>query len=328
MQRRVAKAFDRFIDVRSSRDREIAALSRQLGIDIAIDLKGYTTDARPGIFAERCAPVQVSYLGYPGTLGAPFIDYLIADRQIVPDGRRRDYSEKLAYLPICYQPNDPSRRIAETTDARSDHALPANGFVFCCFNASYKILPDMFDVWMRILGAVEGSVLWLLNENSTTMANLRGEAERRGVSGERLVFAPRIAGTAHLARHRHADLFLDTFPCNAHTTASDALWAGLPVLTRCGESFASRVAASLLNAVQLNELVTATGEDYARQAIELATHGDKLSTLKTRLAAQRDTAPLFDSTRYARDIESTYLAMIERRQAGLSPAHLYPGARR
>lgn len=324
MRRRVARAFDQFIDVRFSSDGEVAAHSRRLGIDIAVDLKGFTTGARPGIFAERCAPIQVNFLGYPATMGAACMDYMIADRIIVPEDSRRHYSEKLAYLPNCYQPNDPGRRIAATTGGRNEHALPAEGFVFCCFNASYKITPTAFSIWMRILCSVKGSVLWLLSENPTAMANLRREAEVRGVDGNRLVFAPRTPLAEHLARHRHANLFLDTFPCNAHTTASDALWAGLPVLTCCGASFASRVAASLLRSVRLADLVTYTQKDYEALAIELATCGDKLKALKATLTDARLTSPLFDSARFARDIESAYLAMIKRHHAGLPPEHLHP----
>ncbi|MBM3423853.1 MAG: tetratricopeptide repeat protein, partial [Chlorobi bacterium] len=255
MRMRVAASFDRFLDVRNRSDREIAGLSRELGIDIAVDLKGYTKDSRTGIFAYRAAPVQVNYLGYPGTMGAPYIDYLIADRVLIPASSGQYYTEKIVWMPDSYQVNDAHRKISERAFTRRECGLPEQGFVFACFNNNYKITPDVFDVWMRILKRVEGSVLWLFEDNAMVAENLRREAVTRDVSGERLVFAGRMPLTEHLSRHRQADLFLDTLPCNAHTTASDALWAGLPVLTRMGESFAGRVAASLLHAIGLPELV-------------------------------------------------------------------------
>lgn len=316
MRRRLTAAFDQFIDVREMSDRDVAKLSRELGIDIAVDLKGYTTDARTGIFAERAAPIQVNYLGYPSTMGVDYIDYIIADKTIIPVEQQANYSEEVVYLPHSYQVNDSRRRISDRQFTKEELGLAEKGFVFCCFNNNYKILPTTFDGWMRILQTVEGSVLWLLEDNATAAANLRKEAERRGVENSRLVFARRMPLDEHLARHRHADLFIDTLPCNAHTTASDALWAGLPVLTCTGQSFASRVAASLLNAIDMPELITSTQEEYEAKAIDLATHPDKLRAIKNRLEQNRLTTPLFDTKLFARHIEAAYEAMYDRYQAG------------
>jgi predicted O-linked N-acetylglucosamine transferase (SPINDLY family) len=323
MRRRVTAAFDRFVDVRSRSDQEVAQLSRELAIDIAVDLKGYTEGARMGIFAHRAAPVQVSYLGYPGTLAAPYIDYLVADETLIPSETRAFYTEKIAYLPHSYQANDRQRSIAERIFTREELGLPSRGFVFCCFNNAYKITPAVFDVWMRILRRVEGSVLWLLLDNERAAENVRREAEARGVSGSRLVFAPSMALPEHLARHRAADLFLDTHPYNAHTTASDALWAGLPVLTRSGESFAARVAGSLLKAAGLAELVTTTPEAYEALAVELATDPIHLAKLTVGLSRTRLAVPLFDTELFARHLENAYTQMYQRSVRGLSPEHLH-----
>lgn len=319
MRKRVASAFDEFIDVRDKSDHEIARYSRELGIDIAVDLKGFTTDARPGIFAERCALVQVSYLGYPGTMGAEYMDYVVADTTVIPRDRQADFTEKVVYLPHSYQVNDSTRKISGRVFTRQEFGLPESGVVFCCFNNSYKILPATFDGWMRILKAVEGSVLWLLEDNPTGAKNLRREAEARGVAGSRLVFSNRMPLDEHLARQRLADLFIDTLPCNAHTTASDALWAGLPVLTCMGKSFAGRVAASLLNAMELPELVTQTQAEYEARAVELATDAGKLRDIKLKLEKNRLTTPLFDAGLFARNLEAAYEAMYARNQSGLPP---------
>lgn len=319
MHERVRQTFDHFLDVRDRSNEEIARLSRELGIDIAVDLKGFTQDTRFGIFAYRCAPVQVSYLGFPGTTGAGYIDYVIADKVVLPPQEQCHFSEKVAYLPNSYQVNDSKRRIADRVFTREELGLPATGFVFCCFNNNYKILPQTFDGWMRILLAVEGSVLWLLEDNPAAARNLRREAQARGIAPQRLVFASRMPLAEHLARHRLADLFLDTLPCNAHTTASDALWAGLPVLTCAGQSFASRVAASLLHAVGLPELVTQTQEAFEARAIALARDLGALDALRSRLREQLPTAPLFDTRRFARDLEAAYAAMHARAVQGLPP---------
>ena len=322
MRRRLTAAFDRFVDVRARSDQEVAQLSRELKIDIAVDLKGFTEGARMRIFAHRAAPIQVSYLGYPGTLAAPYVDYLIADETLIPSESREFYTEQIAYVAHSYQANDRKRPIADQNFTRQELGLPPEGFVYCCFNSSYKILPVAFDVWMRILRRVEGSVLWLLFDSDRAAANVRREAEARGVSGARLVFGRRIPPPEHLARHRAADLFLDTYPYNAHTTASDALWAGLPVLTRSGESFAARVAGSLLKAVGLPELITTTPQAYEALAIELAEHPSHLAELAGRLRRTRLAAPLFDSELIARNLEDLYVQMYERFTRGLSAAHL------
>ena len=323
MRKRLAGAFDQFLEVRTKSDIDIARISRELGIDIAVDLKGFTQDARTGIFSYRAAPIQVSYLGYPGTIGAPYIDYLIADHTLIPPESHQQYSEKIVYLPHSYQVNDRKRPIADKVFARAELGLPPTGFVFCCFNNNYKITPDMFDSWMRILGQVAGSVLWLLEDNSTAANNLRREAQTRDVDAERLIFARRMPMPEHLARHRAADLFIDTLPYNAHTTASDALWVGLPVLTRIGQSFAARVAASLLNAAGLPELIATTQEQYEAKAVELAGTPGQLAELKERLHRNRLTMPLFDTEQFAVHLENAYTQMYERYLSNLSPEHIY-----
>ncbi len=327
IRRRLEAAFDVFLDVRDRADREVALLARERQIDIAVDLKGFTRDARPGIFALRAAPVQVSYLGYPGTLGAPYMDYLIADRVLIPPESAQFYSEKIVYLPDSYQVNDAARVIAERVFSRAELGLPETGFVYCCFNNNYKITPATFDGWMRILRQVPGSVLWLLEDNAGAAGNLRAAAEARGVSAARLVFAPRLPVADHLARQRAADLFLDTLPCNAHTTASDALWAGLPLLTCLGESFAGRVAGSLLAAVGLSELITGSQAEYEALAVGLARDSGRLAGIRARLAAQRLTAPLFNTELTTRRLEAAYEALYERHRAGLPPEHLPPPER-
>jgi protein O-GlcNAc transferase len=297
-------------------------LARKLGIDIAVDLMGYTREGRPGIFAVRAAPIQVAYLGYPGTMGAPYIDYAIVDRIVVPASQRADYTEKLVTMPSCYQVNDARRPRPEAALARHDAGLPPDAFVFCCFNNNFKLTPRIFDIWMRVLRDVGGSVLWLMEDNPWAAANLRKEARARGVDPGRMVFARRVPLAQHLARHRLADLFLDTLPYNAHTTASDALWMGLPVLTCRGESFAGRVAASLLDAVAMPELAVATLEEYERRAVALARDVHALRSLRDKLAANLRHAPLFDATTFTRDLEKAYAAMHARGLAGLPPDHL------
>jgi predicted O-linked N-acetylglucosamine transferase (SPINDLY family) len=270
MRQRAVAAFSQFYDVRDKTDQEIARFSRDLGLDIAVDLKGYTHDSRTGIFYHRAAPIQINYLGYPGTMGANFIDYIIADRIIIPEYLQNKYSEKVLYMPNCYQVNDQTREIAATQYTRESLGLPNSGFVYCCFNANYKITPAVFDSWMRILKSVDGSILWLFEDNQKAALNLKKEAEKRGIDPIRIYYAKRATQSEHLARQRVADLFLDTWPCNAHTTTSDALWAGLPVLTLPGEAFASRVAASLLNALGLSDFVAENQNRYEEMAIDLA----------------------------------------------------------
>ena len=322
MRQRLEKSFDQFIEVGSNSDVEIAQLSRNLNIDIAVDLKGFTQDSRTGIFAYRAAPIQASYLGYPGTMGADYIDYIIADETLIPAESQSCYSEQVAYLPNSYQVNDRKRLISNREFTRQELGLPENGFVFCCFNNNFKILPATFEGWMRILRVVEGSVLWLLEDNPWAVENLKKEAEKQGVDAKRLVFAQRMIPPEHLARHLQADLFLDTFPCNAHTTASDALWSGLPVLTIMGRSFASRVAASLLNAIGLPELIANTQGEYEALAIELAMNPKKLAEIKLRLVDNRLTTPLFDTPLFAKNLEATYMKMYERYQADLQRVHI------
>lgn len=323
MRSRLAAANIRLIDVRNMPDSEVAALARSLQLDIAVDLKGFTHDCRPGIFAMRAAPVQVSYLGYPGTMGAEYIDYLIADRTLVPENSQRHYSEKIVYLPNSYQVNDSKRAIAERAFTRAELDLPASGFIYCCFNNTYKITPEVFSSWMRILSQVEGSVLWLLEDNPVAPSNLRREAQLRGINPERLIFAKRMGTAEHLARQRLADLFIDTLPYNAHTTASDALWAGLPVLTCAGEAFAGRVAASLLDAARLPELIAATPAHYESVAIELARSPEQLAAFKRRLSENRLSCPLFDTPLFTRHIEAAYARIAERYHDGLAPEHIY-----
>jgi protein O-GlcNAc transferase len=319
MRTRVRNAFDRFIDLREKSDAEIAWLMRQSEIDIAVDLKGYTKDHRSGIFAFRGAPIQASYLGYPGTMGAPYIDYIIADRIVLPEEHRSGYTEQIAYLPDSYQCNDSERAIGEKTPTRKEAGLFEKGFVFCCFNNNYKITPDMFALWMRVLREIPESVLWLLEDNIDAVRNLKREAEERGVASERLVFAPKLSAAEHFARHRLADLFLDTQPYGAHTTASDALWAGLPVLTVLGPTFSSRVAASLLTAMGLPEMIADSPEAYQAAALHLARCPEVLAAIRSRLAANRKTSALFDTARFTRNLESAYATMWQRWQRGQPP---------
>ena len=322
MHLRLVNAFDQFIDVNSMTDQQVAELSREMGIDIAIDLKGYTTHCRTGIFSHRAAPIQVNYLGYPASMGANYIDYIIADHIIIPQENQPFFTEKIVYLPNSYQVNDSKRKVSERILTRTELALPENGFVYCCFNNNLKITPQIFDSWARILKAVPGSVLWLLEDNVLAKANLIKEAQSRGLSEERLIFAGRLDLPEHLARHRVADLFIDTVPCNAHTTASDALWVGLPVLTILGETFAGRVAASLLSAIDMPELIAKSLNEYEALAIDLAKNPEKLKVLKEKLQQNRLTSPLFNTQLSTDQIESAYIKMYERYQAGLPPEHL------
>ncbi|QNM98328.1 O-linked N-acetylglucosamine transferase, SPINDLY family protein [Chitinimonas koreensis] len=309
--------FDRFRQVDALAPAEIARQIRADGIDILIDLKGWTRGTRAETLAWRPAPVQVHYLAYPGTLGADWVDYLIADTQVAPVGADLHYAERLVRLPHCYQINAPSDVAARP--GRAQAGLPGQGFVFCCFNQHYKLLPGMFDLWMQLLRAVPGSVLWLLDQQPGNRARLRHEAGRRGVDGERLVFAPGLPHAEHLARLALADLALDTLPYNSHTTASDALWAGVPLVSCRGRGFASRVAASCLHAVGLAELAVDTLADYQALATRLATEPDRLAAVRGRLAAARRQAPLFDTAATTRALEDAYAQMWERALAGLAP---------
>ena len=322
LRTRLSAAFDHFIDAREWSELEIARWLHEQEIEIAVDLKGYTRDARPGIFALRPVPVQVSYLGFPGTMGASFIDYLLADATIVPPDQTHFYTERVVFMPDSYQVNDRKRPIAPRTPSRAEEGLPEHSFVFCSFNNTWKITPEFFSCWMRLLHAVPRAVLWLLKDNAWAVENLRREAAALGISPERLVFAQRAPNPEHLARHRLADLFLDTLPCSAHTTASDALWAGLPVLTCEGRSFAGRVAASVLRAAGLPSLVTHSVAEYERMALELARDLASLAQLRSTLEANRATCPLFDTDRFRRNIEAAYRAMSHRYRAGEPPCEL------
>jgi predicted O-linked N-acetylglucosamine transferase (SPINDLY family) len=319
---RIEAAFDRVIHVHDKTDGDVAALARSLEIDIAVDLKGFTPTARPGIFARRPAPVQVSYLGFPGTMGVPYIDYFIADPVLIPPEQRAHYSEQIVYLPDSYQVNDTQRPIAAEIPSRLSLGLPEKALVFCSFNHNWKLTPAVFDVWMRLLHAAPGSVLWLLEGPPEAMDNLRREAVARGIDPERLVFAPRQPLAAHLARHAYADVYLDTFYCNGHTTTSDALWAGAPVITWVGDTFAGRVSASLLRAVGLPELITTTWADYETLALALATDPGRRAALRAKLAANLPTCALFDTARFTRHMEAAYTRMWERAEAGLAPADM------
>jgi len=319
MRRRLERSFDRFVDAASLDDRQVAALLAEREIDIAVDLKGYTADSRMGIFAYRPAPVQVSYLGYPGTTGAPYIDYVIADAHVIPPEHFPDYSEKVVHLPDCYQPNGSGRIVSPVVPTRGELSLPETAFVFCCFNACGKVTPEVFGVWMRLLAAVPDSVLWLLEDNPFASANLRKEAARRGIEPARLVIAPRLSLPEHLARFGAADLFIDTLPCTAHTTGSDALWAGVPLLTCQGETFAARVAASLLHASGLPQLITHNLQEYEELALALARDRQRLAALRSQLTANRATCALFDAERHRRAIEAAYVVMWERAESRLAP---------
>src|SRR5258705_2129930 len=316
---RIAAGFEHFFDVRSMHDADVAALLKRMEIDIAVDLMAFTEGCRPAILAQRPAPIQVNFLGFPGTMGAAHMDYILADRVLIPDDQQRFYAEAVAYLPDTYQANDSKRRVAQQTPTRAEAGLPDSAFVFCCFNNNYKIMPEMFDIWMRLLQKVEGSVLWLLQGNATAAANLRTQAQGRGVAPDRLVFAARTSPAEHLARQRLGDLFLDTSPYTAHTTCSDALWVGLPVVTFLGPTFAARVAASLLHAVGLPELATASPGEYESLALHLARDAGALSAIKAKLARNRTTHALFDTARFTRNLEKAFTRMVERHQNAIAP---------
>jgi predicted O-linked N-acetylglucosamine transferase (SPINDLY family) len=317
---RIRDGVEHFVEVHALSDEAIVAFARERGLHVAVDLGGMTRGARPGVFARRAAPVQVAWLGFAGTSGAPFIDYAIADRVVLPAECAGEFSEAIAWMPACYQPNDDRRPIASPRPTRAACGLPDDAFVFCCFNQAAKITPAVFAIWMEVLRARPRSVLWLLQPGPPAMARLQHAAFAAGVAPERLVFAPRCAPAEHLARHAAADLFLDTWPYNAHTTASDALWAGLPVLTRVGETFAGRVAASLLHAAGLPELVAPTAATYRAAALSLSHDRAALDALRDHLAARRTDCALFDTTRSTRAVESAFRAMWQRHAAGLAPA--------
>ncbi len=318
MRRRIATACGRFIQADQMSNEQVAATLRELQVDIVVDLNGYTGKRNAAILAFRPAPVQVNH-GYPGTMALPYMDYMLADRIVIPQEHQYRFSENVVYLPHSFQPNDRNRPTQDQTPTRAEAGLPEMAFVFCCFNTSYKITPTMFDIWMRLLLGIENSVLWLLEDNVAATINLRREARMRGVEPERLIFAPRTLPASNVARQRLADLFLDTLPMNAQATASDALWAGLPVLTCLGNIFRSRVAASLLQALDVPELVTTSLADYERLALELAQNASRLNAIKAKLMRNKTSAPLFDTPRYTSYLEDAYTVMWQRSRMGLPP---------
>ena len=325
-RRRIRAACDRFVDGLGMQDDEIARAARESGLHIAIDLNGYTAFSRPGIFAAGAAPIQVNYLGYPATMGSPCHHYIIGDKFVTPPEHYEGFSERIVTMPDAYLvTNDIKGQVPARLSARADLGIPERAFVFCCFNATFKITPDAFASWMRILSAVDGSILWLSDPGPTGMRNMRREAKARGIAPERLVFAARTIGLDYLARYRVADIFLDTFHYNAHATASEALMVGLPVVTRLGAAFAGRVAASLLNAIGLPELVARDTSAYERLAITLAKDLAALSAVKEKLARHAASYPLFDSKRYARNLETAFNAMWARYEQGLPPDHITVG---
>lgn len=319
LRSRFMNAFERFIDAEDMRTLTIAKLMRTIEVDIAVDLGGFTADSGIEIFSYRPAPIQVNYLGYAGTFGTDYMDYILADRQVIPESHQFYYREKVVYLPDTYLPTDAGLTVVERTPTREEVGLPATGFVFCSFNQDYKINPPMFDVWMRILAGVEDSVLWLMTRNDTAQRNLRLEAEKRGIDPARLVFASRLPLVEdHLARYRLADLFLDTSPFNAHTTAADALFVGLPVLTYQGHAFHGRVASSLLHAIGLPELITYSLEEYENLAARLAKDNLLLSGIKQKLVDNKLTHFLFDTDRFCLHLEAVYSRIWQQYQTGES----------
>jgi predicted O-linked N-acetylglucosamine transferase (SPINDLY family) len=316
---RLEKAFDQFHDVRNLSEIDAAKKIQACDIDILVDLTGFTQTSRTGIAALRPAPININWLGFPGTMGEivyknhtqPLFDYLLTDRFITPTDSAQHYAEQFAFLPDCYQPNDSKRPVGKTPTRLSCH-LPEGAFVFCCFNQTFKITPNVFTIWLRLLKAVPNSVLWLLDCNRWAKDNLIRVAAAQGVASEKLIFAPRIAIVDHLARHSHADLFLDTLPYNAHTTCSDALWMGVPVLTCVGNTFSARVAGSLLTTLNLTELITYSLQDYEDKAFYYATNHAALTSIKRKLLENNTQSPLFDSRLFARSLEEIYQTLLKR----------------
>ena len=308
MHNEIKKKFDQFFDVSLKTDKEIAKLSQDMNVDIAVDLMGLTTHSRTGIFTECCAPIKINFLGYPGTLGTNCHDYIIADKTLIPEKYQKDYSEKIIYLPDSYKLDHSSRKVSNKIFKRKELGLPENSFVFCCFNNNFKITPNVFNIWMNILKNVKDSVLWLMikGDNPTVKNHLKNEALKKGIESDRLIFANRMPLSDHLARLKLANLFIDTMPYNAHTTASDALWVGLPFLTLCGETFASRVGASMLNAIELNELITLTEKEFENLAIDLAKNSKKLQQIKNKLNNNKISKPLFNTKLFTKNIEKAY----------------------
>ena len=320
--KRLIKAFNKFINIKNENDSEVVKISEKEQIDIAIDLKGFTINHRLGVFSKRVAPIQASYLGYPGTIGASFMDYIIADKVVIPEENQKYFSEKIIYLPDSYQVNDSTKKISNKKFTYKDFGLPENHFIYCCFNNSYKINPTIFDVWMNILMKKNKSVLWLLEDNPVNKKNIQKEAKRRGISEDRIIFANRIENSEHLARHQLADLFLDTLPYNAHTTASDALWSGLPVLTCEGDTFQGKVASSLLNAIGLPELITNSLHEYQKLAIKIA-NGNNISDIKNKLNNNIKSTALFNTKNFTKYVEEAYIKIYEQNKKGLKPENIF-----
>ncbi len=315
----MAAALDHMVDLCFLNDREAAERIAEDGLEILVDLKGFTTDSRPAILAHRPAPIQVNYLGYPSSMGTKLIDYIVADAVVAPFEHQPFFDEAIVHLPHSYQPNDRRRPGTQAGVSRAAHGLPEKGFVFCCFNNNYKLTPLVFDIWMRLLTAVPGRFFGYCRPITRPPRTSWRRPRTRGIPSERLIFAPRLAYDQHLARLGLADLFLDTLPVNAHTTASEALWVGVPVLTCTGPHFASRVAASLLTSIGLPELIMSDLAAYEREALALAQDPERLQALRAHLVANRSTAPLFDTPRYTRNYEAALVRMVERREAGLPP---------
>jgi predicted O-linked N-acetylglucosamine transferase (SPINDLY family) len=320
---RIKLAIPNFFEISQISDFRVEELIAENKIDILVNLNGYFGKCRQNVFAARPAPIAVNYLGFPGTIGADYIDYLIADQVCIPESSKDYYSEKIAYLPYCYQANDNNKKISNRLISRNEFDLPENAFVFCCFNNNYKITPQTFQLWMEILSEIENSCLWLMEDNHSAKKNLKNEASRQGIDPNRLIFAKRIELSEHINRHKLADLFLDTLPYNAHTTASDALWAGLPILTLKGNTFPGRVGASLLKALDLTELITSSTLEYKEMAILLAKNPDKLESIKMKLKLNKLSSPLFDTVRFTRYLEAAYHKMYERYLTDLPPDHIY-----
>ena len=325
MSVRLAKSCTKFLDLSSNSDEEIISISRNLKIDIAIDLKGYTKNERAIIFHHRCAPIQINYLGFPGTMGSDFIDYIIADKTLIPITSQKFYSEKIIYLPDSYQVNDSLRFASKNSFSKKDMQLPEDKFIFCSFNNNYKITQDTFDSWIKILKNVTNSVLWLLESNKISASNLIEYAYLNGIAKDRIIFAKSIHPEMHLARLKLADLFLDSNPYNAHTTASDALWVGLPIITRIGNSFPGRVAASLLKAVNLSDLITYSKEEYESKAIEIANNPLMMQNIKDRLEINKSICPLFNTKLFTKNIESAYFKIFNLHSNNLLPENIYIG---
>ena len=322
MRERISKAFDKFFDVRLKSEEEIAKKSRELEIDIAVDLKGYTGNNRFGIFIERCAPIQISYLGYPGTTGSPYIDYLVADKTLIPNKNKKFYSEKIIYLPNSYQVNEDKKIISKKNFTRKDFGLPDDSFVYCSFNQIYKILPEMLKIWANILTEVKNSVLWLLADNDKAKTNILSEFLKVGVNSSRVIFTKRLSLDEHFERQKLADLFLDTYPCNAHTTASDALRVGLPLLTLKGQSFASRVSTSLLKELEMEELITNNYEEYTIRAIELAKDKELINNIKVKLQKNVKSKTLFKAETFTKYLEISYQKVYELYLRDMQPDHI------